>query len=244
MKHLARCSVWAGALAFTVRAAPVRAAEFLPLGPTRGPVVLGSLAMEPELTVGAGMLFPVLRNEPGVSLGLGAGVKWAALLPQRGDLRLHIGAAGRAVSSAGWGAACLALGFVARAENDAAVMYGLGLELRCQPSYFHASWAWGLDLGWQAALSTHVSHSAIARRTFDDRYGAGVSGVTGPRDGWYGWTSTRFRAGLAGSHRFGEHWSGVLALGSLFALQEQGVLFAFNLGQLPVYLELSAAYLW
>jgi hypothetical protein len=219
-------------------------AALVPRPDARRPALQSSLAFEPELTVGATLFLPLQLDEPRAALGLGAGLEWAALVPGRWDLQLSLGAAGSYAVARDWGAACAAFLLGTRAENEAATFYGVGIELRCQPGYFHGAWSLGLDLGLQSALSTHVEHTATARRTFEERYPAGVSGITGPRDGWYRFTATRSRIGLAGSHRWGDHWTGALALGSLFAWQDQGVLFAFNLAQLPIYLELGAGYAW
>ncbi|HEU4578966.1 MAG TPA: hypothetical protein VFS67_11965 [Polyangiaceae bacterium] len=234
-----------GALTISPWLAPSLArAELVPRPDARRTALQSTLALEPELTLSAALLFPLRLDSPRAVLSLGAGVKWAVLLPTRGDLQLSLGAAGSYLVARDWGAACAASALATRAQNEAATFYGLGLELRCQPGYFHGAWSVGLDLGLQSALSTHVEHSATARSTFEERYPPGVTGITGPRDGWYRFTATRFRVGVASSHRWGDHWSGVLALGSLFARQDQGLLLAFNLAQLPIYLELGAGYAW
>jgi hypothetical protein len=245
MRSLLRPPALALCIALCIAFALARArAEFLPRPDASRKGSFASLAFEPELTLGASLLLPLKLEEPRAALAFGAGVKWAALVPARADLRLALGAAGSYQLATGWGAACAGFALGTRAENEAGTLYGVGVELRCQPSYFRAAWSLGLDLGEQLALSTHVEHSATARHTFEERYPPGVTGIAGPRDGWYRFTVTRFRLGVAGSHRWGEHWSGALALGSLFALQDQGVLFAFNLAQLPFYLELGAGYAW
>ena len=59
--------------------------------------------------------------------------------------------------------------------------------------------------------------------------------LAGPRDGWYRFTAQRFRAGLSASRRFGSHWSGAIAAGTMFVEQHQGVYLAL----FPFYLELS-----
>jgi hypothetical protein len=135
-------SAWiSGALTISAWLAPALAhAELVPRPDARRVALQGTLALEPELTLSAGLLFPLRLDSPRAALSLGAGVKWAALLPTRGDLQLSLGAAG---------------------------------------SY----------------LAT-------------------------------------------------DHWTGLLALGSLFARQDQGLLLAFNLAQLPIYLELGAGYAW
>jgi len=219
-------------------------AELIPRPQVGSAVGLASLAFEPELTLGADVLIPLALDDPRAALALAAGVKWAVLVPARGDLRLALGAAASYRLTGGWAASCAGFALGTRAQNEAGTLYGVGVELRCQPSYFFDAWSFGLDLGVQSALSTHVEHSATARHTFEERYPPGSAGITGPRDGWYRFTATRFRIGVASSHHWGDNWSGALALGSLFALQDQGVLFAFNLAQVPLYLEVAAGYAW
>jgi hypothetical protein len=208
------------------------------------PSVIGDVAFEPEPVAGVAYSHPVFSRERRAHFAIGAGLKSAFLIPQRGDLRINVTATAAYRFAESWRAACAGSGFLARAKNDAAGLYGLGLELRCQPGYSPPSWLWALDLGWQSTMLTHVQHSALARRTFDDRYLPGTTGIEGPRDGWYRFTSTRLRIGLSSAHAFGEHWSGAAALGTLFALQDQGAYFAFNLAQIPFYLEVSTRYAW
>lgn len=101
-----------------------------------------------------------------------------------------------------------------------------------------------LDLGWQGTLLTHIRHSAATRATFEDRYPDEREGAQGPHDGWYGATAHRFRFGLAGMRALSDASTLRIALGSLFALQKQGVLFGFDLGQVPVYLETTLCVGW
>ena len=200
--------------------------------------VIAGAAFEPEPVASAAYRQPLLAAGERASLAAGAGAKLPLLSVGRGDFRVQVLAAGSYQSATGWGGGCQALPYLARAENDAGTLYALGLELRCQPSFYRGHWGGGLDLGWQETLGTHVRHSDLARRTFDDRYPPGVAGISGPEDGWYRFTSVRFRVGLAASHSFGGSWPGAVALGTLFTLQDQGV----YLPLIPFYLELSARY--
>ncbi len=218
-------------------------AQLAPLRDGSRPSVTGFVAFEPEPVAGLTYWHPVLEDLR-ASLAIGAGLKSAFLIPLRGDLRLNLSTSGTYRFTPAWRAACTASGLVARARNDAVTLYGLGLELRCQPGYSAGSWLWALDLGWQGTLLTHVEHSDLSRRTFDDRYPPGVAGIEGPRDGWYRSTATRFRFGLSTARVFGGRWSGAVSVGTLFALQDQGAYFAFNLAQIPLYLEVSTRYAW
>jgi hypothetical protein len=218
-------------------------AQPAPLRDDSRPSVTGFVAVEPDPVAGLAYWHPVLED-PRASLAIGAGFKSAFLVPLRGDLRLNLSMSGTYQFTPSWRGACTASGYVARARDDAATLYGLGLELRCQPGYSTGSWQWALDLGWQGTLLTYVEHSDLSRRTFDDRYPPGVTGIDGPLDGWYRSTATRFRIGLSAAHVFRGRWSGAVAVGTLFALQDQGAYFAFNLAQIPIYLEVSTRYAW
>jgi len=223
-------------MGITLAAPRVAPAQLVPAPMTRSPSLIAGAALEPEPVASAAYLHPVPVEGGRTALAVGAGTKLPLLSIARGDFRVQLLAAASYQSPRGLGAACQALPYLARAENDAGAFFGLGVELRCQPSYFRGSWIVGLDLGWQETLTTNIQNSDLARRTFDDRYPPGVIGSSGPEDGWYRFTSVRFRAGLATSHRFDGSWSGAAALGTLFTLQDQGV----YLPLIPFYLELSA----
>ena len=120
----------------------------------------------------------------------------------------------------------------------------LTLELRASPGYHVGRWNAALDLGWQATLLTHIRHSAEARATFEDRYPIGLAGSTGPVDGWYGSTARRVRIGIKGTRALRPGMSLQVAAGSLFALQKHGILFSFDLGQVPSYLETTLHAAW
>lgn len=212
--------------------------QLVPTPTTDGPSLIAGTGFEPEPVVSATYLRPLPAGARRASLAAGAGAKLPLPSIARGDFRVQLLATVGYQSAGGWGGACQALPYLARAVNDAGTLYGLGLELRCQPSFYRRTWLLGLDLGWQETLGTHVQHSDLARRTFDDRYPTGAGGISGPEDGWYRFTSVRFRGGFTASHAFGASWSGALAFGTLFTLQDQGV----YLPLIPFYLELSARY--
>jgi hypothetical protein len=156
----------------------------------------------------------------------------------RGEFRVNLLGAAGFRSAGGWGAVCLLPAFVTRAGNVAGTFVGLGLELRCLPSYARGAWTAGLDLGGQTAIATHVHHTEVTRRTFDDRYPPGVTGIPGPRDGWYRFTSMRLRAGLFATLRRPSGWSWTVALGALPTRQDQGI----YLPLLPFYLEVASSH--
>lgn len=206
----------------------------------RWPSVVGSVAFEPEPVVNAAYLHPIAASlfQRGASFAGGGGFKVPLLSVWRGDFRVQALAAASLRPAPNWGGTCSTLPFLARAENDAGAFYGLGIELRCQPTYSRGSWAFGIDLGWQDTVTTYIHHSASTRRTFDDRYPAGVDGIAGPHDGWYRFTSERFRFGLMSSHRFSEKWAGAVALGALLTRQDEGV----YLPLIPFYIEVAASH--
>jgi hypothetical protein len=115
-------------------------------------------------------------------------------------------------------------------------MNGLGLELRATPSRYGSRGTAGLELGWQSALLTHIRHGEATRETFRNRY-PGQDEYDGPADGWYGATAHRFRMGLVGVRRLGNHLVLQGAAGTIFSLQRQGIAFGFSHAQVPVYAE-------
>jgi hypothetical protein len=135
-----------------------------------------------------------------------------------------------------WGATFSLQPYLAQVHNRAARMNGLGLELRATPSHYGFRWTVGLDLGWQSTLLTHIRHGEATRQTFRNRY-PGRDQYDGPADGWYGATAHRFRIGLVGARRLGNHLAMQLAAGSSLSLQQQGIAFGFSHAQVPVYAE-------
>lgn len=218
------------------------AAQLLPLPDQAQPAASAGVALEPELSLAAGYVQPLAKRAAFQSW-FGGSLKWAPQLPLRGQLKASLLLTAR-YRAQRWLVACTGMAGLAHSADDAGSLFGIDAEVRCQPALLIAPWALGLDLGFQSALVTHVEHSALSRRTFEARYPDERAGVSGPHDAWYTLTSQRFRLGLGARHVFSPRWVASLALGSLFATQQQGELLAFNLMQVPVYLEFALSYAW
>ncbi len=201
--------------------------------------------LEPEIVLSAGYLRSLSRAGPGPQLAAGAGIKIAPLaLGAHGTWRANGLFAADWRTRRGFGSAASAAVYLVHDVNDAGELHGFGLELRAAPGYRSARWLASLDLGWQGTLLTHFRHSDLASRTFGDRYSPGVDGVAGPRDGWYSSTAHRFRLGLRAAYDVNERVSFSLGLGSLVSYQRQGILFSFDLAQIPFYLESGLRLAW
>ena len=220
------------------------AAQVLAVESPRDAALGFGVAIEPEALVLGDALHALPTGEPRVSLALGGGFKAAVLLPARADVRVHALLQAIYRPGARWELGCMLQLFAAHAKNDAARSFGLGAELRCQPTYRLAAYRLGLDLGWQSTLGAHVAHTALSRRTFELRYPDAASDGGGPSDGWYALTAQRARLGLYVDRNLAARWGLRLALGTLFALQRQGLYVGFNVAQLPLYLELAARHAW
>jgi hypothetical protein len=136
------------------------------------------------------------------------------------------------------------LPFVLRDANEAGDFTALGVELRVLPAWRPSWGALGFDVSWQMNIATHVQHSARIRDTFGERYPPGVQGITGPRNGWYGWMAHRLRMGVASHYRVSQRWTLQSSFGVLLAPQPQGVQASASLGQVPLYLEFGADVQW
>ncbi len=198
-----------------------------------------AVALEPALVFALDYTYAPPLPDPRFGLQVGGGFKAPVTIFSNGAWRAHLIGAGSWRAADGWGGALTSLWYLAHNRNRAGDLLGLGVEVRAAPGRFGPRWAAALDLGWQATLLTRIRPSAEARAAFGERYPPGVTGVEGPLDGWLGPTAQRFRLGLAGGYRFSDRAALQLALGSLFALQRQGVLFGFDLAQVPFYLETS-----
>jgi hypothetical protein len=202
------------------------------------------VALEPEPVVSLDYIFGLGALDRRHGLSVGAGVKLPTTVISNDAWRVHLITSAHWKSRDHWGATLTALGYLSHNRNRAGEIHGLGIELRAAPGFYGSRWTTALDLGWQGTLLSHIQHSAETRATFEDRYRPGVNGFAGPKDGWYGSTAHRFRIGLSGARKLADHTALQVALGSLFALQKQGVFFGFDFAQIPVYLETSLRVGW
>lgn len=200
------------------------------------------IGVDPALIVALHYTRRALEPRPGVQLRWGAEVTLPPLLIRRLAGRIAL------IGSGEWSVHDLSvqaavLPFAIRHVDDAGQFTGFGVEVRCTPAWLPAWGALGLDLGWQATLALHVEHAALIHRTFQDRYPDDATGTQGPRDGWYGFTAQRIRAGVRGAYRI-DRWFVDAALGALISPQQQGVLASPSLAQVPLYFTLGARASW
>jgi hypothetical protein len=220
-----------------------------PDGATRGMLTIG-VGVEPALVFTIGYLHPVGRASRGAVTDprIGVRLELPTTVLRNAAWRLDLLGTATAGRGRGWSVPATGAVYVAHGRNRAGSMLGLGTELRAAPGRYGPNGAIALDLGWQATLLTYVRHSDASRATFGDRYGAGrdgASGVTGPVDGWYSLTSSRWRLGLAGSRAASPSSVLQFATGALVvAPQRQGVMLGFDLGQLPFYAEAGVSVGW
>lgn len=201
-----------------------------------------AVSLEPALKTSAAYTRHLPLDEQ-LELRLGGGLALApALLTTTQAARLQGIATLRWSAVAGFGAELTALPYFVHDAGLASTANGFGLEVRGAPGYFARAWSVALDLGYQATFVTHLRHNAIVTDAYGDRYPAGTSGeFDGPIDGWYGLSAQRLRAGLRAGWNI-DAFELRLALGALWSVQRQGVFFGFNMGQVPVYAELGAAF--
>jgi hypothetical protein len=197
------------------------------------------MGLEPHLVVSLGYVHRLGRDDAASGAGLGMGLKIPPYRLDHGAGRLSIIAAGHWLPHGRWGGAATGEAFLARGRNRAGTVHGLGLEVRAAPGYYGPTWRATADVGWQGTLLSHISHSTHARETFEERYPDGAEDFNGPVAGWYGSTSHRFRAGLSGMRTLSDGALLRVGAGSVFSIQNQGILLGFAHGQVPAYLEIS-----
>ncbi|HKP55763.1 MAG TPA: hypothetical protein VJV78_03520 [Polyangiales bacterium] len=226
-----------------VSAPGVAGAQLIPQGPDAHPSVIAGLYLEPELVLDVGYVQPFPAAKPGLSIAIAGTMSFLVLVPPDPEIRGAL----IALASLGtdrWRASCALDLSLTHFDDDVASMWSLGTGLRCQPAHVLRNWALGLDLGFQSALSTHIEHTARARRAFDERYPDPAQASNGPQAGWYAFGSQRVRLGLSAQLAWSEYGAVALALGTLFALQQQGVYFSFSLAHVPFYLEIALRFGW
>ncbi|HEX7123747.1 MAG TPA: hypothetical protein VF178_15325 [Gemmatimonadaceae bacterium] len=225
-------------LAMVVRSAGAQPAIVPPWRAPSEPIVMVGIGLEPAVVVTARYLHYLAGSDEHTGGFVGGGLSVPTTVFSRGAWRADLLAAAFRVRPDGWAVGGQAATFVARNSNEAGRMVGVGVAVRATAGKRGSQSYWGIDLGWQGTLATHIRHSPFARATFADRYPPGVAGDSLPRDGWYRLPAQRYRAGVLLARRIGEHGGGIqLALGTTFVPQKQGQLIAFDLGQLPFYLE-------
>lgn len=196
-----------------------------------------SFALEPEIVVSVNYTYGISKSGSSPCFRVGGGIKLPTTLFSHSAWRVHLIGSANWQNDRNWGIIVNSLYYLVHNSNRAGAISGLGVELRANPGYYGENWIAALDLGWQCTVASHIKNSAETKSTFEDRYSEGVTGIGGPKDGWYGLTANRFRIGFMGSHPFSDKFALNIALGTLFAYQKQGLFASFDFAQLPVYFE-------
>ena len=203
-----------------------------------------TVAAEPEIVTTIGYVHSVgQRNNP-VNFQLGGSVKLAPLIVSNGAWRANLLSAADWKLGNKWTNTLVANIYLVHDRNREGTFNGLGFEIRDNPVFSGRHWVKGFDVGWQYTPYTHIKHSAEAKETFNDRYPDGVTGMEGPKDGWYKNAASRLRVGITGATRIGRDAALQISLGSLINIQKQGILLGFSHAQVPAYLELGYRRYW
>ncbi len=206
--------------------------------------VFVTVAAEPEIVTTVGYVHSVGKNNRSVNFQIGGSVKLAPLIISHGAWRANIITVADWKLSNKWTNTIASNIYLAHDHNREGILNGIGFELRDNPVFYGKRWAKGFDIGWQYTPFTHIRHSPEAKENFSDRYPEGVTGITGPKDGWYKNAASRVRLGVTGATKIGNSAALQLSLGSLFVFQKQGILLGFSHAQFPAYLELGYNCKW
>lgn len=198
-----------------------------------------TIGAEPEIITSVGYLHRIGRQSGILNYQLGGSIKLAPIVISNGSWRANFIAVANWKMSEHWQNGIAGSIYIAHDHNREGRLTGTGFELRANPVYIGKRWSKGFDIGWQYTPFTHIKHSAEAKETFDDRYLNGITGIQGPKDGWYKNAANRIRIGVTGAANVGNHSALQISFGSLFIIQKQGILLAFSHAQIPAYLELS-----
>lgn len=201
-----------------------------------------SVGFEPELVTTIGYIHLIGQSGGNLDFHMGAGVKFAPLILSNGAVRVNLIGAVDWNMPKKWKTRFASNLYLAHDNNRAAVMNGLGIEIRSTTLHFGRKWTKGFELGWQYTGLTHIRHSQETKDTFNERYPGSITGINGPKDGWYKATASRFRLGFVGSKKLGDQWNWQFGIGTLLSIQKQGILLGFSHAQVPLYLESSFSY--
>lgn len=195
-----------------------------------------SIGIEPELVSSIGYMHELKMTVKKTKFYAGASTKFDPLLVTKGAWRGNLITAADWRISKKWGARPTLNIYIAHNNNRAAVMNGLGTELRS--AFIHyGKWNKGIDAGWQYTAFTHIKNSQVTKDTYNYRYPTNAGDVNAPTDGWYAGTASRFRLGFVSSFKTGKNMRLQLGAGSLLSVQKQGILIGFSHAQVPVYVE-------
>jgi hypothetical protein len=199
---------------------------------------------DPTLTVDAGGSYEVGRVRPRLRLVADAAFRApVVLLPGFDAWQLAFGATGLWSAPCGFGVAAGLHPDVRLAHDATGTKVAFGASLGARPGYYGRSFSAALDLVWSTAVATHVAHADAVEDTFRDRYPNGQPGA-GPEDGFYAFSSHRFRVGAAGGVAVGRSVAVHGAFGFSFTPQVDGIVANPPISPMPFYAGAGGAYRW
>jgi hypothetical protein len=121
---------------------------------------------------------------------------------------------------------------------------GWDFQLTVAPSLAFESWSLSPFVGLRQGISTYVHHGEIVHDAFADRYPDGVSGISGPRDGWIPGGNTRAPFGLAFGVDLSRRVSifGSASLVWTYSPLGVGMFDAMMLGNWPFFVDLGVSW--
>jgi hypothetical protein len=120
---------------------------------------------------------------------------------------------------------------------------GWDFQLTVAPSFSFETWSLSPFVGLRQGIATYVKQGDIVHDAFNGRYPAGVSGVSGPKDGWIAGGNTRVPFGLAFGVDLPSQWALYGSAGLVWTHSALGVgMFdAMMLGQWPFFIDLGVS---
>jgi hypothetical protein len=114
--------------------------------------------------------------------------------------------------------------------------FSWGFETEAMPGIFGKGGFFALHLRWQQNIFTHITHSDYVHSTFANR----GTDASGPDDGWYANTATRFGIGAGGGFNIAQVVEFSLTAGAYLTPNPFGIFFeGMMFGYLPFYMELG-----
>jgi hypothetical protein len=185
--------------------------------------ISASIAMDTTLVSKLGYERALAVTTPGLSFALAADVTLPIFGPSGGDGELRVGAAAQLRRGAWFELGVALRPFLRGTRNEAHDAVATGVDLEIVPALRLGRFTLGVELGYNRAIATYLSHTASYR---DEIYPDVV-------DGWYGMAAATLRAGVQVQRSLGrirlQLRAGRVATG---ALASEAV---------PLYAELGAA---
>jgi len=111
------------------------------------------------------------------------------------DYRVRVGALAPIVGTRRWRLAGAVAPTLRGTRNDIGDMTSVGMDLAVHGGFYALHWFIAGELGFDWAITTHITHSELYRQTV----------YAGARDGWYAVAGGNARAGLQAGASFGQH---------------------------------------